>query len=119
MKRVLVVDDDLDIRESIILLLETQYELTGAENGAIALELMKEQPFDAVVLDLMMPVLNGTQVIEALRQRGSQVPNIVISAHQELDANPDKHRQLGVCATLRKPFPITELEQRLEKVLQP
>lgn len=119
MRRLLLVDDDLDIRESVTLLLEESYEVTTAEDGAVALELMKEQRFDAVVLDLMMPVLNGTQVLEELRRRGSQVPVIVISAHQELDMSQEKYRQLGAFATLRKPFPISELEKRLEKALDP
>jgi DNA-binding response OmpR family regulator len=117
MRRVLLVDDDLNIRKSLTLLLQASYEVSTAEDGAVALELMKEQRFDVVVLDLMMPVLNGTQVLEELRRRGSQVPIIVISAHQELDMDQEKYRQIGAFATLRKPFHIVELEKWLEKAL--
>jgi DNA-binding response OmpR family regulator len=116
MKRVLVVEDDPDILDSLTLLLEASYAVTPAEDGGIALEFVDQQEFDAVVLDLMMPVLDGTQFLEQLRQRGIQVPVILISAHRDLD---EKHRQLGAFAALRKPFDILELEKRLEEALDP
>ncbi|HEX8438827.1 response regulator [Archangium sp.] len=114
MKRVLVVDDDPDILDSLTLLLEATYAVTPAEDGAVALELVARQEFDAVVLDLMMPVLDGTQFLEQLREQGIQVPVILISAHRDLD---ETHRRLGAFAALRKPFNILELEQRLEEAL--
>jgi DNA-binding response OmpR family regulator len=116
MKRVLLVDDDPDIRDSLTLLLELSYAVTPAEDGAVALELMKAQRFDAVVLDLMMPVLDGTRFLEELHQLGIQVPVILISAHRDLE---ERHRRLGVFSYLRKPFNIVELEKRLAQALRP
>ncbi len=118
MKRVLVVDDDPDILDSLILLLEHTYAVTAAEDGAVALELVEKQTFDVVVLDLMMPVLDGTRFLVELRQRGIQVPVILISAHQDLNAHEVHHRQLGAISSLRKPFNIQELERRLEEALR-
>ncbi len=117
MKRVLIVDDDPDILDSLTLLLELTYAVTAAEDGAVALELVEKQTFDVVVLDLMMPVLDGTRVLKELRQRGIQVPVILVSAHRDLDALAAQHRQLGAFASLRKPFNIQELERRLEEAL--
>src|ERR1044071_3245846 len=115
MKRVLIVDDDPDILDSLTLLLELTYAVTTAGDGAVALELVKKQTFDVVVLDLMMPVVDGTRFLVELRQRGIQVPVILISAHRDLDAQEQHHRQLGAFACLRKPFNIQELERRLEE----
>jgi DNA-binding response OmpR family regulator len=117
MKRVLVVDDDPDILESLTLLLEMRYAVTAAEDGAIALELMARRAFDVVVLDLMLPVIDGTRVLAELRQRGNQVPVILISAHRDLEQQQVHHRELGAFASLRKPFDIRELELRLEEAL--
>ncbi|OJT17089.1 hypothetical protein BO221_47630 [Archangium sp. Cb G35] len=119
MKRLLVVDDDPDILESLTMLLESRYAVTPAEDGNAALELLGEQTFDAVVLDLMLPVLNGTRVLQELRQRGHTVPVILISAHQELDRQEGRHRELGAFSSLRKPFNIQELEKQLEQALGP
>ena len=117
MKRVLVVDDDPDILESLILLLETRYSITAAGNGALALELLARHAFDAVVLDLMLPMLDGTRVLAELRQRGNTVPVILISAHRDLEHQLLQHQELGAFASLRKPFDIRELERRLEEAL--
>jgi DNA-binding response OmpR family regulator len=117
MKRVLIVDDDPDILDSLTMLLETHYAVTPVEDGTSALELLKQQEFDAVVLDLMLPVFDGTRVLEELRQQGNPVPVILISAHRDLDRQETQHRQLGAFASLRKPFNIQELEKRLEEAL--
>lgn len=117
MKRLLVVDDDPDILDSLTMLLETHYAVTPAEDGHAALELLGQQPFDAVVLDLMLPVLDGTRVLQELRERGHTLPVILISAHRDLDKQEERHRQLGAFASLRKPFNIQELERQLEHAL--
>ncbi|AKJ07998.1 response regulator receiver domain-containing protein [Archangium gephyra] len=119
MKRVLVVDDDPDILDSLMMLLETRYAVTPAEDGDVALELLGQQTFDAVVLDLMMPVLDGTRVLQEMRQRGHTLPVILISAHRDLDRQEERHRELGAFASLRKPFNIQELEKQLEQALGP
>ncbi|ATB43098.1 hypothetical protein CYFUS_008577 [Cystobacter fuscus] len=117
-KRLLLVDDDPDILDSLALLLEQQYDITVAEDGMSALALVEQQRFDAVVLDLMMPVLDGTRFLQTLRQRGDlQTPVILISAHRDLDKHMMLHRRLGAFASLRKPFDIQELEKRLEQAL--
>jgi two-component system alkaline phosphatase synthesis response regulator PhoP len=119
MKRLLVVDDDPDILDSLTMLLETRYAVTAAEDGTFALELLGRQTFDAVVLDLMLPVLDGTRVLQEMRQRGYTLPVILISAHRDLDRQEEQHRQLGAFASLRKPFNIQELERQLEWALTP
>jgi CheY-like chemotaxis protein len=82
---VLVVDDDQDIRESLAqVLVEEGFEVTSACNGAEALQEIARRVPDVMLLDLMMPVLNGWEVIEALRLSGShpKLPIVVLSARE-------------------------------------
>jgi DNA-binding response OmpR family regulator len=80
---VLVVDDDRDIRDAIAqILTEEGFEVSEAGNGQQALaEIARKMP-DLVLLDLMMPVMNGWQVLQALRQTAhlSKLPVVVLSA---------------------------------------
>jgi DNA-binding response OmpR family regulator len=80
---VLVVDDDQDIRESLAqILTEEGFDVTSACNGAEALAEIARKTPDVMLLDLMMPVLNGWEVLETLRLRGThpKLPVVVLSA---------------------------------------
>ncbi len=108
--RVLVVDDDSNIRRLIVAALRRDgYAFTEAGNGRDALDVMRAERPDVVVLDLMMPVLSGWDVL-AERQHDAEllrIPVILISASRDPEiANAvDK----GVCAFLPKPFDIGAL----------
>lgn len=109
--RVLVVDDDAAIRRMIIAALkrEGNYLLMEAANGREALDLMRAQDPEVVVLDLMMPVLSGWDVLQE-RQSDPKlraIPVILISANRdpEIASAVDK----GICAFLPKPFDIGAL----------
>src|SRR3990172_12218524 len=89
LRSVLIVDDTPDIRE----LLSLQVEIMGLEavtaaNGRQALELMRSRPFDMVLLDIMMPEVNGYKVLEEVNTQPDlrRIPVIVISALSELDS---------------------------------
>jgi two-component system response regulator MprA len=85
LKTVLVVDDDPDIRESIEELLRSDgLDATSAANGEEALRALAARPVDAVLLDLMMPVMDGRQFVEELRRRGVPVPVVLLSAGRDL-----------------------------------
>jgi CheY-like chemotaxis protein len=80
---VLVVDDDQDIRESLAQILsEEGFEVTSASNGAEALDEIARRVPDVMLLDLMMPVLSGWEVMETLRVSGAcpKLPIVVLSA---------------------------------------
>jgi DNA-binding response OmpR family regulator len=115
MKRVLLVDDDPDILDGVAEILEVDYEVSAAENGVEALKLLQDGHFDAVVLDLMMPVLDGAGVMAALQERGLQVPILLVSAGRELAQQCER---FGVAECLAKPFDIGELEARLARVIE-
>ncbi|HET9598138.1 MAG TPA: response regulator [Anaeromyxobacteraceae bacterium] len=104
-RRVLVVDDDPDIRSLISEMLSaTGYEVSTAQHGREALELLRAQPFGLVVLDLMMPVMTGWEFREAqLRDPEiAGVPVVVVSAARS-------PRPVPAAAFLAKPFDVDEL----------
>ena len=99
---VLVVDDDIEIRETLTHLLEVEgYTVLGAANGVQALAQLRAGHPNVMLLDLMMPVMSGWEVIEELRESGeiTNIPIIVISAMCAPDAR----------ACLRKPVDLNEL----------
>jgi CheY-like chemotaxis protein len=107
---VLVVDDDPAIRRLIIAALKRDgYDFLEAPNGREALDLMRSSKPDVVVLDLMMPVLSGWDV---LRERQSDpfltsIPVIVVSANRDPEVATAVNS--GICAFLPKPFDIGAL----------
>lgn len=116
---VLVVDDNEDNRELLSRQLRRQgYTTAVAENGRQALQLMEEQGFDLVLLDIMMPEMDGYQVLECLKDHPSlrHIPVIVISAMDEIDSIV-RCIQLGAEDYLSKPFNRILLKARLEASL--
>jgi two-component system chemotaxis response regulator CheY len=105
---VLVVDDDPDILDAICDILEVErYRVARARNGVEALERVAEERPAIILLDLMMPVMDGVTFAHALRQRpvGGNVPILVISA----DGNPARAASVGARGYLAKPFDIDAL----------
>jgi two-component system response regulator MprA len=117
--RVLVADDS----ETVLLMLQRRLEMEGydvvtATDGFEALERLKEagakEP-DVILLDAMMPRMSGTEVLGELRESGSKIPVLMISAH--LDANePDRMRSLGATDCLPKPFEWDDLIGKIEEL---
>ena len=86
--RVLVVEDNLDIQANIAEFLEDEYTLDFAYNGDQGLELALSQEYDVIVLDLMLPGLDGIEVCAAYRQKASlQAAIIMVTALNEV-GNP-------------------------------
>jgi two-component system response regulator MprA len=116
--RVLVVDDDRAVRESLRRSLEFNgYEVQLAEDGAQALAGIGSGAPDVVVMDVMMPRLDGLETTRALRAAGNDVPVIVLTAR---DAVGDRVEGLDAGADdyLTKPFALQELLARLRAVLR-
>ena len=105
---VLVVDDDPDILEAICDILGTEsYRVARAKNGLEALEQVAAERPDVILLDLMMPVMDGVTFAQALRQRpaAADVPIVIISA----DGNPARAASVQARGYLAKPFDIDAL----------
>ena len=116
--RILVADDDKAIRESLVRALSLEgYTVTSANDGAKALEMIQTEQPNAVVLDLMMPMIDGITVCRVLRAENNRVPILMLTARTEtsdrvlgLDAGADDY--------LPKPFALEELLARLRALLR-
>jgi two-component system, NtrC family, response regulator HydG len=116
--RVLVVDDEPGARAALGALLEAEgYAVDQADNGAVALERLVELPPDVIVTDLDMPVLNGMQLLEALRERGQDVPVIVVTSAAELRSAVDAMRA-GATDYIAKPVDFDALLLSLERAIE-
>ena len=117
---VLVVDDDPNIRRMIVAALRREgYDFLEAPNGREALDVMRAQHPDVVVLDLMMPVLSGWDV---LRERADDeglrsIPVIIISANRDPEVATAVAQ--GICAFLPKPFDIGALSALVKSCIPP
>ncbi|MFQ5613065.1 MAG: adenylate/guanylate cyclase domain-containing protein [Anaerolineae bacterium] len=117
---VLVVDDTEMNRDLLSRQLKRQgHRVTVAENGRQALDLMRRQPFDLVLMDIMMPVMNGYQVLEQLKAEPAlcNIPVIVISAVKDVDSVV-RCIELGAEDYLIKPFNSVLLNARIKASLE-
>ena len=116
--RVLIVDDDAGTRSALKSLLESQgYSVDQAADGAAALERLVDLPPDLIVTDLDMPVMNGMQLLSALRERGQDVPVIVATSAAELSSAVEAMRS-GATDYLTKPVDFDALLVALERAVE-
>jgi two-component system alkaline phosphatase synthesis response regulator PhoP len=117
-QRILVVEDDLSILTGLSMSLRSDgYEVLQAQDGKGGLQKAIDEAPDLIVLDLMMPQLNGYEVLEELRRRGSKVPVIVLSA-RGMERDKVMGLDLGADDYLVKPFSLSELLARIRSVLR-
>lgn len=119
MEKILVVDDDASIRKLIVVYLTREgYAVAEASNGQAALEEMRKGDVDLVLLDLMMPLISGWEVLRqrAQERRLLEIPVIVVSANRgtELASVPDR----GICGVLPKPFDLATLSSLVRGCLE-
>ena len=117
MKRILIVEDEPDIQELLCAYLrDAGYETAVAGDGEAALSLFQSQPFDLVLLDIMLPKLDGFGVCERLR-RQSQVPILMLTA---LDGEAQQLRGFGLDIDdyVTKPFSMPVLLEKLRVILR-
>ena len=125
MSRVLVVEDEDLIREMLVLALKGEgYALATATDGRTALALLQsaepslgESPFDLVVLDLMLPQINGLDICRLLRHQGNPVPILILSAKGS-ETDRVLGLEVGADDYLTKPFSMRELVARCRALLR-
>lgn len=114
-KRILVVDDDPGLRDLLTEVLQEQYIVSTASNGAAALDAMRHCPPDAVVLDMMMPVMDGWTFLRACRRPPQRADVLVMVVSAEPTACQDG-MQLGAQACIQKPFDVHHLTAAVERL---
>ena len=116
--RLLVVDDDPDVRDSLRRALGyAGYAVATASNGADALASVSRSPVDLIILDVLMPMLDGFDTCRALRERGNATPVIVLTARDAVDDRV-AGLEAGADDYLVKPFALRELLARVNALLR-
>ena len=116
--RILVVEDDKKIASLVVRGMEQAgFAVDHAEDGEDALHLALSEPYDAAIMDVMLPKLDGLTIIERMRQKKIHTPVIVLSAKRSVD---DRVRglQMGGDDYLVKPFSFTELLARVRALIR-
>ncbi len=118
MARILVVDDEPAVRRALERALRLEsYEVALAEDGEQALDAIAQDPVDALILDVMMPGIDGLEVCRRMRSAGDRTPVLMLTARDAID---DRVEGLDVGADdyLVKPFALRELQARVRALLR-
>jgi DNA-binding response OmpR family regulator len=114
--RVLLIEDDADVRGSLVLGLKLEgFEVLEADNGGLGLRLLEQQP-DVVLLDIVLPGMDGFGVLENIRKR-SNVPIIMLTALDETSAKV-RGLKAGADDYVVKPYSLSEILARIEALLR-
>lgn len=119
MAHILVVDDDPSVREALRVMLESEgHRVSEAPGGEEAIDAIRETPFDCVLLDVLMPDVDGFQVLRLKRTMPGRagIPVIVITGRHEPDA-VIRAMELGAADHIAKPFPPLVVESAVQRVL--
>jgi len=115
--KILVVDDEegaLDLFHTI--LTDEGYDVSLANGGEEALNLFKSIPFNLVITDIKMPVMDGLQLLQEIRKMGSKTDVIMVTAYGEVESYL-KAMSLGAAEYINKPIRIKELKRIVHKIL--
>jgi two-component system response regulator TctD len=116
--RLLIVEDSAKLAKWLGKALQQRgYAVDQTHDGAQADSLLRTERYDAVILDLSLPAMDGLMVLQRLRERGSKTPVVVLTARGNLEDRV-KGLNLGADDYLAKPFDLSELEARLQAVLR-
>ena len=119
-KHILVVDDDQNILSLVkTILTQKEYKVSTALNGALAVELLKQEKFDAIITDALMPQMDGNALAHVVKNDPSfkNIPIIMVTASRETDMIK-KSFSAGCVLFLPKPFTAASLVSLLQLVLK-
>ncbi len=114
---VLIVDDEEVIRDFLYEVFSDDYDVSLASNGSIAIEKIKENKYDLIITDLMMPNITGEEVVKFVNENEPNTKVIVISGFSSLHTVSQSINN-GACAFLSKPFSIKEVQQTVINALE-
>ena len=108
MPRIAIVEDNRDIAQMLRMLLEDgEHEFQCFEDGMQFFSVFERGEFDLILLDIALPLMNGYEILERLRQQDPELPVIAITAHASV-TDEEKAFQAGFCAYFRKPILMNE-----------
>lgn len=116
--KVLVVDDEEDFLETIVKRLQDRnLEVTGVESGVKALQIIDEQDFDVVVMDVRMPGLDGIETLKELKKKKPLIEVIMLTGHASVESGI-QGMQLGAFDYVMKPVPLDELLDKMRQAYE-
>ncbi|MBP2463650.1 MULTISPECIES: response regulator [unclassified Rhizobium] len=112
--KILLIEDDIELAEWLMKALSQRYDFMTewSEDGLVADKRLQTEEFDAIILDLGLPQMNGRSLLSAMRSRGDTTPALILTARDSLAERIESLHQ-GADDFLAKPFAIEELEARL------
>ncbi len=117
MKNILVIEDEKEIRNGLVEVLEDAgFAVDSAENGQLGLEKIRKKDFDVVVTDLIMPVVDGMEVLRETKHVKPQTRVILVTAFATID-NAVEAMKAGASDYITKPFRIDDVQTKIRKVL--
>lgn len=117
MANILVVEDDRNMRLLTSARLSDQYNVTCACDGAEALEIIHKGGIDLIISDIMMPVMDGYELLRRIREEGYTTPFLMLTAKETIDAMEQGYK-LGTDDYMKKPFSSDELKWRVAALLR-
>ncbi len=117
MANILVVEDDRNMRLLTSARLSDQYNVTCACDGAEALEIIHKGGIDLIISDIMMPVMDGYELLKRIREEGYTTPFLMLTAKETIDAMEQGYK-LGTDDYMKKPFSSDELKWRVAALLR-
>ncbi|MGH7254262.1 MAG: response regulator, partial [Nitrospirales bacterium] len=115
-KRVLIVDDEPSIQTALKMLLDSTYQVQIASEGQTALDLFKQEPPHLVLLDVMLPGIDGLEVLKVIRAEDATVPVIMLTATKTVKPAVEAMK-MGAADYLTKPFDAEELRLIVSRTL--
>ncbi|MBT5716321.1 MAG: response regulator transcription factor, partial [Opitutae bacterium] len=117
-KRILIAEDDVNIRSGLLDALEMDgHEAHGVGDGAAAIFQFRQEKWDLLILDLMMPEKSGYEVAREVRATGSEVPILMLTAKSE-EIDKVLGFEMGTDDYVTKPFSVRELLARIKALLR-
>jgi two-component system response regulator AtoC len=116
-QRVMVVDDEAKMQRVLEIMLKRMgHEVACASTGEEALQALLASPADLVISDLRMPGMGGIGLLRALREQGTEVPIIIMTAHGTIESAVEAMK-LGACDYIVRPFDVDALELAIDRIL--
>jgi two-component system response regulator HydG len=115
-KSILIVDDDIAHRTMLRILLGWEYEIVEADCGSVAIEKVRKNPLDLVLMDVCMPEINGVEALDKIKTCNPEIPVIMMTAYSSSDTAAEA-LQKGAYDYLSKPFDFDTLRLTIEKAM--
>jgi DNA-binding NtrC family response regulator len=114
-KKILVCDDEEGIRESLNLILEKDYDLDFASSGSEAIEKVKKNSYDGLILDIKMPAKDGLETLAEVKKISPETKIIIATGYQSVET-ASKAVKLGAVDYITKPFESDEVKEKVGKI---